>query len=60
MTGFEYPGSQNTYEGLERWMKERRDEWTGLNYKGREWRAIDTLLDEVREAGVEGYLPWQR
>lgn len=49
------PEGQETYEGLEMWLKARRGEQEDAG-----WAAIDTLLDEVREAGAEGFLPWQR
>lgn len=42
---------------LERWLKARREQYTKHTVC---WRVVDVLLDEVREAGVEGWLPWQR
>lgn len=54
------PEEEDIYRGLELWLKTRRDEWNGPNTGGREWEAVDALLDEVREAGAEGFLPWQR
>lgn len=54
---------QEVYEGLERWVKAHRDKYP----KGEECPevdivhdAIDAMLDEVRDCGVEGLLPWQK
>lgn len=45
-------------EGIERWLKTRRDEcMTGGVYGGAE---IDVLLDEARDAFAQGWMPWQR
>jgi hypothetical protein len=61
MTGFEHPDEEETYNGLEDWLKKRRDEYRGTPMASiAAFDAIDDLLDEVREAGVEGFLPWQR
>lgn len=54
------PEGQQTYEGLEMWLKARRDEHAVVGGGEVEWRTIDGLLDEVRDAGAEGFLPWQR
>lgn len=59
MTGFEYDDSRETYESLEKWLKERRDQYIGATNPGY-FNAVNELLDEVRDAGVEGFLPWQR
>lgn len=50
---------------IERWLKARRDEY-GSNvqlYSATEvarWTAIDNLLNEARDALVEGRWPWDR
>lgn len=52
-----------TEVGLERWLKARRDEWQGEDrkYSGPgAYHVIDSLLNEVRESGAEGFLPWER
>jgi len=51
--------SEEVFEGLERWLKECRDE-CGTPHVNPAWNTINILLDEVRAAGVEGFLPWQR
>lgn len=56
MTSPLLPEAQQTYEGLEMWLKARRDEQRQPIAR----EAIDRLLDEVRHVGVEGWLPWQR
>lgn len=56
MTEFEYDFQEDTYNGLEGWLEQRRDE----HRQPSAWQALDELLREVRKAGVEGYLPWQR
>lgn len=48
-----------TYEGLVGWLKQRRDDITE-KLDPVAWDAIDSLLDEAREAGAEGFLPWQQ
>lgn len=45
-------------EGLERWLKARRDEKQG--HYGHAYDTIDQLLDEARDCGAEGWFPWQR
>jgi hypothetical protein len=50
------PEGQQVYEGLEMWLKARRDEQRQPIAR----QAIDALLDEVREDGAEGWLPWQK
>lgn len=49
---------EKVFEGLEKWLKTRRDE---ASSGAEDYRAeiIDMLLDEVRDKGVEGWLPWQ-
>ena len=59
MTGFGYSDEEETYHNLENWLKERRDEY-GERVDLQAWTALDVLLGEVRDAGAEGYLPWQR
>jgi hypothetical protein len=44
-------------EGMERWLKIRRDEYEP---NGPTYLALDKLLDEVRETAAQGLLPWQR
>jgi hypothetical protein len=53
---------EEVYEGLQRWLKTRRDEYPrnphgGDGYK---WDAVDSLLDEVRDEAAQGWMPWQR
>lgn len=62
MTGFEYQDAEETYNDLEKWLKKRRDQFSHSDYSHERtgYHAIDALLDEVREAGAEGFLPWQK
>jgi hypothetical protein len=64
MTGFEHNDEEETYNGLVDWLRKRRDEYRGQQAKAMPsmiaFDTIDKLLDEVRDTGVEGYLPWQR
>jgi len=61
MTGFEHSDEEETYNGLVDWLKKRRDEYADWISEGTiAYDTIDILLDEVRDAGVEGFLPWQR
>ena len=56
MTGFDHPDEEETFNGLVDWLKKRRDGHRQPLAR----QAVDDLLDEARDAGVEGYLPWQR
>lgn len=58
MGGKLLPEGQETYEGLEQWLKTRRDQYVGTT-NAAYWNCIDELLGEVRDAGAEGFLPWQ-
>lgn len=64
MTGFEHADEEETYNGLVDWLHKRRDEYRGRPDKATPsmiaFDVIDALLDEARDAGLEGYLPWQR
>lgn len=42
-------------EGLDGWLKKRRDEHQDHGARS----AINGLLDEVRDASVVGLFPWQ-
>lgn len=55
-TMFEHGDEEETYNGLVDWLRKRREEQRQPIAK----EAIDALLDEARDDGVEGYLPWQR
>lgn len=48
------------FEGLEEWLKERRDEQQKpvVADDPNDWETIDNLLNEVRECGAMGFLPW--
>jgi len=59
MTGFEHADEEETYNGLVDWLRKRRDEYP-IEHGNDGYGTIDKLLDEARDAGVEGYLPWQR
>lgn len=48
---------EETAEGIERWLKTRRDEYPKNSIM---WRTVDDLLNESRERAAEGWLPWQR
>jgi erythromycin esterase-like protein len=61
MTGFEHADEEETYNCLVDWLRKRREEYReGPAPSMISFDAIDGLLDEARDAGVEGYLPWQR
>jgi len=49
---------EEVHEGLEKWLKARRDEAGSANNPA--WQTINNLLDEVRDDGAEGWLPWQK
>jgi hypothetical protein len=52
---------EEVFEGLEKWLKARRDEADKDRDAGiAPFTVIDNLLDEVRDQGAEGWLPWQR
>ena len=49
--------SEEIADGIERWIKYRRDDYLQSD---QQWGALDSLLDEAREAFVQGWMPWQR
>lgn len=49
--------AEEVFEGLERWLKVRRDE---CPRDTQQWYQVDGLLDELRDNGYEGFFPWQR
>lgn len=53
------PDKEDVYKDLERWLKERRDEHSVAGAGEAEYRVLDGLLDEVRDAGAEGCFPWE-
>lgn len=59
MTGFEHPDEEEIHNGLVDWLRKARDQYQDPPGNP-QYEAIDWLLDETRDAGVEGYLPWQR
>lgn len=46
----------NAYVGMDGWLRECRDRYAAGSAK---WWAVDTVLDELRTAGVAGRLPWE-
>jgi hypothetical protein len=46
---------EEIFRRVERWLKSRRDEY---GEQSEAWIAVDTLLDELRDAGSTGHLPW--
>lgn len=46
-------------EGVERWLKFRRDEARTAG-DGIAAEVMDGVLDEARECFAEGWMPWQR
>ncbi|HEY6020274.1 MAG TPA: hypothetical protein VIY48_10330 [Candidatus Paceibacterota bacterium] len=52
--------AEEVYEGIEQWIKARRDEYTPDAYGADAHYVIDKLLDELRDNGIEGFFPWQR
>lgn len=47
--------SGEVLEGIEKWLKHRRAVCDQTDE-----RAIDMLLDELRDCAVEGWFPWQQ
>lgn len=50
---------EEVFEGLEKWLKTRRDE-ADSDALVPPNLPIDTLLNEVRDLAAEGWLPWQK
>lgn len=57
MSRFQYGEQQETYEGLESWLKERRDQY---KFNEPEHQAIGDLIYELHESAAEGLFPWQK
>lgn len=52
---------EEIFEGIEKWLKARRDEYAiEHGSEAASHYAIDKLLDELREDAAEGWLPWQK